>query len=175
MLEIGHRLVLLPLEATPRKGKLMLASLLQSLNNKVLATSGATAESALLGAIAHGRLTTLKATNPVVLRVKVEMERKAQIIKIKMAEVIPVADRTLKDLPLEATPRNEADLEAETVARVLVVVLLVPKIAEDVNPRAQDEVNHRMETRKRHVFDTCRENARRRIVSIVTLLFATSL
>ena len=92
-----------------------------------------------------------------------------------MVEVIPVADSTLKVLPLEATPRNAADLEAETVARTLVVARLVPKIAEGVNPRAQDEVNHRMETPKRHVFDTCKANARRRIVSIAILLFATSL
>ena len=153
----------------------MLASLQQGLNNKVLATNGAIVESALLEVIAHGLLTTLKPTNPVVLRVKVEMERKAQITKIKMAEVIPVADKTLKDLPLEATPRNEADLEAETVARILVVVRLVPKIAAEENLRAQDEVNHRMETPKRHVFDPCKENVRRKIVSIAILLFATSL
>ncbi len=75
MRETGLRLV--SLQNSLRKETLMLVSLQQGLNNKVLATSGATAESALLGAIAHGRLTTLKPTNPVVLRVKVETEEKA--------------------------------------------------------------------------------------------------
>ena len=174
MRETGLRLV--SLQSSLRKEMLMLASLQQSRNNKVLATSGATAESALLGAIAHGRLTTLKPTNPVVLRVKVETEGKARKIKIKMAEALQVADKTLKDHLLEATPRNAAALEAEIVVKILVVAHLVPKIAEEENPQAQDEVNHKTETtRPRHVLDTCKGNVRRKIVSIAILLFATSL
>ena len=93
-----------------------------------------------------------------------------------MVEALQVADKTLKDHLLEATPRNVAALEAEIVVKTLVVAHLVPKIAEEENPRAQGEVNHKMETtRQRHVFDTCKGNVRRKIVSIAILLFATSL
>ena len=93
-----------------------------------------------------------------------------------MVEALQVADKTLKDHLLEATPRNAAALEAEIVVKILVVAHLVPKIAEEENPRAQGEVNHKMETnRPRHVFDTCKGNVRRKIVSIAILLFATSL
>ena len=155
----------------------MLASLNQSRSNKVLATNGVITESALLGGIAPGRLTTQKPTNPVVLRVKAEKEElaKARNIKIKMVEALQVADKTLKDHLREATPRNAAVLEAEIVVKILVVAHLVPKIAEEEDPRAQDEVRHEMETtRPRHVLDTCKENARRKIVSTVILLFAIS-
>ena len=93
-----------------------------------------------------------------------------------MAEALQVVAKTLKDHLLEATPRNAAALEAEIVVKVLVVAHLVPKIAEEENPRAQDEVRHEMETtRPRHVLDTCKENARRKIVSTVILQFAISL
>ena len=174
MRETGLRLV--SLQSHLRKEMLMLASLKQGRNNKVLATSGVIAESALLGKIAHGRLTIRKPTNPVVLRVKVETEGKTRKTKIKMVEALQVADKTLKDHLLEATPRNAAALEAEIVVKILVVAHLVPKIAEEENPRAQEEENLKMETnRPRHVFDTCKGNVRRKIVSIAILLFATSL
>ena len=164
-----------PPQSSLRKEMLMLASLNQSRSNKVLATNGVITERALLGGIAPGQLTIQKPSNPVVLRVKVEKEEKARKTKIKMAEALQVADKTLKDHLREATPRSAAVLEAEIVVKILVVAHLVPKIAEEENPRAQDEVRHGMETtRPRHVLDTCKENARRKIVSTVILQFAIS-
>ena len=54
------------------------------------------------------------------------------------------------------------------------VVPLVPKIkiAEEESPQARDEENKK--TTRHHALDICKGNARRKIVSIIILLFVIS-